>query len=441
MLDHKYRKTVLDNGFEVHSLQIPNAEKTYLEVRIKSGSACERPGQYGVAHYLEHMLGYGSEQYGENDLLPYFINKGGLYNFTTNYFYTNYYAYALPAKVFEYLERISTVLTRPAFTERQVDMERNPILSERRTYEDESRFNTYIRGQTLLYPDHRISQPILGTKEDIQKISFDDLMHYYESVYVAPNMFLVAAGAVDHEHLVRNAELLFSTLPTRSCSLSPQKMDFIGGSHTSYMDTQALEIVAGFEALPRCDSGTDIESILTQTLSRRLHENLRDEKKLVYDARASLQRPPGQSFLAAVTSLDPQHVSRATEVIFDTFEDFAQNFGKKDIEKFQAGEEETLAEYRHSPKNNGEYLAEQISTAGRYHPLSQEMDVSRSTSIEGFREAIHAMFSRKFYFLAVGPETKIPDINQHIDRLRSDLGIVSITQRPYMVEGNKPTPM
>lgn len=183
--EHIYKSTTLDNGFEIHSLKMANAQKNYTEVRVRSGSACESIYKTGVAHYLEHMFLYGSDEWSEDDLLPYFNDLGGEYNFGTGSFLVNYYAYALPYKTQQYLERISSIILNPVFTEKHVEQERLPIITELVLKLDALDNDTLFHSVGKAFPNHRISIPNIGTKNHVEQINYSDLREYYESFYVA----------------------------------------------------------------------------------------------------------------------------------------------------------------------------------------------------------------------------------------------------------------
>ena len=89
-----YRYVHLENGITalvVHDPS-PDSKKTSCAVSVGVGSYWDFPELQGTAHFLEHMLFMGSEEYpGENDLDSFLSEKNGYVNAMTELEYTIYY--------------------------------------------------------------------------------------------------------------------------------------------------------------------------------------------------------------------------------------------------------------------------------------------------------------------------------------------------------------
>ena len=63
----------------------------YASVVMNAGSFNDPPHRYGLAHFLEHMIFMGSENYSEESGFSDFCTQnGGYYNAYTSFEWTNY---------------------------------------------------------------------------------------------------------------------------------------------------------------------------------------------------------------------------------------------------------------------------------------------------------------------------------------------------------------
>ncbi len=438
MKDHEYRTTVLDSGLTVHTINIPSVPKIYYEVLVKSGAASEY-GKTGVAHYLEHMFGYGSSQFGEKDMLPYFGKKGGEYNFTTSFIYTNYHAHALPHKVREYSERIATVLTDPIFTPDHVEKERSPILSEELQTRDRLKNDADVHLLPLMYGNHRHGNVVIGLPEDIARISYEDLRSYYDSVYVASNMHVIVVGDVEHDEWVRETERQYATLPQRPASITMEPLFIQGGTHRRQMDLEAMELRIGF-VLPQTDAlHAARDNIVSSLINQKLHEVLRDEKKLVYGAGAYMNTNGSEEILTIRTSLDPLKAEEVIGEIFATLTDYAKNITAQDIESFKANHEEFLADNHTYPRYQGSRLSSMLSHGRQYSSLIYEMEVAENITTDELRSCMRTMINGRAFMSVAASSVDIPSVNKYVNNMRKELAIDGIGANSNIKEEFNPT--
>lgn len=99
---------------------------------------------------------------------------------------------------------------------------------------------TAFQGSSLGYT-------ILGPKENIQKISRQQMVNYRSAYYTAPRMVLVGAGNVDHQQLVNLGEKYFSSLSAKEIATTPETR-YIGSEYAMYNpELPFLHIAIGFE--------------------------------------------------------------------------------------------------------------------------------------------------------------------------------------------------
>src|SRR5262249_55057304 len=125
---------------------------------------------------------------------------------------TAYYARVLRQDFGLALDILSDILLAPRFDRTELFRERDVILQEIASSQDSPEDMVFDLVQLTAFPDQPAGRPILGTAESVGKFKSTHLKAYLSTHYHAPSMVLAAAGAVDHEGLLAEAERLLLPL-------------------------------------------------------------------------------------------------------------------------------------------------------------------------------------------------------------------------------------
>jgi zinc protease len=200
-----YEKFTLANGLQV----ILHVDRKLPIIHVNEwfhvGSKNEAPGRTGFAHLFEHMMFQGSK----NATGEYFsyaeraganLREGGV-NGTTNNDRTNYFITA-PAGKLEYLlwlesDRLASLLD--VLTKEKLDNQREVVKNERRQGVENQ---PYGRAEILiaeqLHPTgHPYSWPVIGSQQDLNAASLEDVKNFFRTYYAPNNLSLVIAGDFD----------------------------------------------------------------------------------------------------------------------------------------------------------------------------------------------------------------------------------------------------
>ncbi|HEX6286552.1 MAG TPA: insulinase family protein [Acidimicrobiia bacterium] len=213
---------VLDNGmtYYIRENDSPGG-RAELRLLVDAGSVQEDPDQAGMAHFLEHMMFNGTENYPRNDLIDVLEAFGPRFGPDINAF-TSYdetvYELSLTTDNPELLVLGVDVLrewaTRATLTETDVVEERGVILDEWRTRAQgfAARVNEQIESLVLpgtIYEGH---QPI-GNADSIETTSPQELARFYEDWYHPERMAIVAVGDFDAAAVEDLIEDSFGDIP------------------------------------------------------------------------------------------------------------------------------------------------------------------------------------------------------------------------------------
>lgn len=201
----------LDNGQNL--IVIPKKGPTTIKTFVKVGSFNEAKNR-GISHYIEHNLFNGSSQLGPNEFVEKVVNMGGQYNASTNTNTTDYYIKS-PMHNEGDFEKFAVMhadmLQNPKFTEKMLEKERGPVISEIQMYEDDpydKAYNLMLKNLFGIKADYQ--GLIAGSSKNIAALTRNDVVDYYNEWYRPDNMTTVVVGEVDPTQTVKTLSKLFN---------------------------------------------------------------------------------------------------------------------------------------------------------------------------------------------------------------------------------------
>ena len=277
--------TTLPNGFRIVTDHMDAVETVSLGVWVDVGTRHEPAAINGVAHLLEHMAFKGTERRTALDIAEEIEAVGGHLNAYTSREHTAYYAKVLKEDVPLAVDILADILQHSVFDPAELDRERTVILQEIGQANDTPDEIIFDLFQERAYPDQAMGRPVLGRPEIIESIRRDQVSGYLRDNYAAPRMVLAAAGKVDHDALVAQAERAFAGLPHASVART-EPSRYVGGEFRDQRDLEQVHIVLGFAGLSYTDpdhyAATVLSTALGGGMSSRLFQEIRERRGLVY---------------------------------------------------------------------------------------------------------------------------------------------------------------
>ena len=211
-----YEKFTLDNGLTVIVHTDRKAPIVAVNVWYHVGSKNERPGKTGFAHLFEHLMFQGTENFNDEYFKPFEQVGATNMNGTTNFDRTNYFqnvpTTALDMALWMESDRMGHLLG--AIDQARLDEQRGVVQNEKRQGENRPYgrvFETLFKSSFPAgHPYH--SLPI-GSMEDLNAASLDDVKEWFRTYYSAANAVLVLAGDIDVATAREKAQKYFGDIP------------------------------------------------------------------------------------------------------------------------------------------------------------------------------------------------------------------------------------
>ena len=204
----------LENGMEAVVIEDHRAPVVVHMVWYDVGAADEPPGKSGIAHYLEHLMFKGTDDLGPGEFSRIVEAQGGSDNAFTGQDYTGYFQRVAADRLGLMMEMEADRMTDLRLDSDDFLTERDVVLEERAQRTDSSPGALFgEQRQSLQYLNHPYGIPIIGWQHEIEELTLQDALDFYERFYAPNNATLVVAGDVAPDEVRALAERYYGAIP------------------------------------------------------------------------------------------------------------------------------------------------------------------------------------------------------------------------------------
>jgi len=198
-----FARRVLPNGLQIYTSRDPSTSNVTVQVWYRVGSKDDPAGRSGFAHLFEHLMFKSTRNLPTETFDRLTEDVGGFNNASTWDDFTNYYevvpANHLERLIFAEADRMgSLVVDADVFAS-----ERDVVKEEyRQSYlaNPYNRFFGLFAPQTI-YQDHPYRRPGIGSIEELNAATIDDVRRFHATYYRPDNAVLIVAGNFDQARL------------------------------------------------------------------------------------------------------------------------------------------------------------------------------------------------------------------------------------------------
>lgn len=404
----------LSNGFRIVTEHMPGLQSAALGIWVTAGGRNERPEQNGVAHFLEHMAFKGTKRRSALQIAEEIEDVGGYINAYTSREVTAYYARVLAADTALAMDVIADILLNPVFDQKEIETERHVILQEIGQARDTPDDVIFDWLQEKAYPDQPIGRTILGESDMVRSFGREDLSTFISEHYGPDQMILSAAGGVDHDTLVAQAETLFGHIPARQAPAF-DKARYLGGESRELKDLEQAHIALAFEGPGYRDdnfyAAQIYSSVLGGGMSSRLFQEIREKRGLCYTifAQSGAYADTGMTTIYAGTSGD--ELGDLAMLTIDEMKRAADDMTQAEIDRARAQMKAGLLMGLESPSSRAERMARMVQIWGNVPPIKDtvaRIDAVTLTDVLGFAQV--QVTSAAPSLALYGPVSKAPGL-------------------------------
>ena len=402
----------LSNGFRIVTEEMPGLQSAAVGIWVAAGGRNEKPEQNGIAHFLEHMAFKGTDTRSALKIAEEIEDVGGYINAYTSREVTAYYARVLKADVPLAMDVIADILRHPTFLDSEIEVERGVILSEIGQALDTPDDVIFDWLQEQAYPDQPLGRTILGPAERVRAFTRRDLSDFVDQNYGPEQMILSAAGAVDHDAIVKLAERLFGDMQ-RQVQESEQPARFRGGEVRNVKPLEQAHFALAFESPDYRDPLSYTAQIYATALgggmSSRLFQEIREKRGLCYTifAQAGAYSDTGMTTIYAGTSGD--QLRGLSEITVDEMKRAAGDMSDEEVARARAQMKAGMLMGLEGPSSRAERLARMMQIWGRVPTLEEVVERIDAVTTRDVRAFAEVMATRAPAALALyGPVSDAP---------------------------------
>ncbi len=392
----------LKNGIPVLMDKIEGINSVTFGIFVKTGAKNELPGEEGVSHLLEHMMFKGTKTKSAKDISEIIDNEGGIINAYTGKENTVYYVQMLSNRLKQGIEVLTDMFLNSAFSEENLEKEKNVVIEEIRMYDDIPEEIVHDRN-TALVIDGVQGHVVLGTEESIKGITREKLVNYFTEQYRPDNIVISIAGNFSYEDI---EEVLNSGLGTIE-NKTPERiyngaMSIKNCENRINKDTNQVHICFNTMGCSLTSEKRYEVAIISNTLagnmSSRLFQKIREERGLAYSVYSYGTAFIEGGLFTIYAGTTKESYQEVIDIIKDEFEDIKKN-GITPYE-LQKSKNQFLSMLTFSLENSKGKMTRMASTYmlyGRVTEIDEIISKIENITLEDIKKTAEYLFQEEFY--------------------------------------------
>jgi predicted Zn-dependent peptidase len=220
----------LPNGVRLLAIPLPHVQSASVGVFLRVGSRDETPRSNGISHVLEHMAFKGTASRSVQAINLDAERLGADVNAFTSKDTTGYFMSGLARHVPQFLEMTADIVLNSTFPEVELQRELDVIRQEAIEYAEDPQETSSELLDRALWGEHAMGMPVIGTVENIERFTRDDVVAHVRAHYFAENTVVAAAGNFDVDAFFAQAGRLFADMPRSGAGLptAPAAPQYVG---------------------------------------------------------------------------------------------------------------------------------------------------------------------------------------------------------------------
>lgn len=324
-----YEITTLDNGIRIITETVNHVQFFSMGIWVGVGSRYEMPSQWGITHFIEHMMFKGTEKRSAEEISKAIDEVGGQLNAFTSKENTCYYVKTLTEHFPLAVDVLFDMFLHSKFDNEEIAKEREVIIEEIKMYEDTPDENVQDLLAGNLWPDHPLGRAILGTEESIAAFDHDALKAYMKQHYTGNNIVISAVGNISHAQVVEAVQTMLGHLPAGEKNQNQQAGQIASGVHCYYKDIAQTQICVAMPGVAKEDDRLFPLSILNTYLgggmSARLVKKIREDEGLAYSVYTFTGSYADTGAFIVSAGTRPENCQRVIDIIMEELDDVRQN--------------------------------------------------------------------------------------------------------------------
>ena len=417
--------TRLPSGLRIVSETMPHLATVSVGIWISCGSRHELAHEHGLAHLIEHMAFKGTTTRTARQIVEEIENVGGDLNAETTAESTAYFARVLAADLPLALTILSDIVANPLFDEAELAREKEVIVQEIASYEDNPEELVFDLFMQQAFPDHALGRPILGSQASLKSFTPAHLHAFVKRHYQHAKIVVAAAGAVDHDALVALATQALAHLPA-SAPQTVQPATYQGGDLREKRRLEQVHLVMGARGVSFNDPLHEALHVFAQILgggmSSRLFQELREKRGLCYDVNAFFTPFSDTGIFGVYGGTGADQLADFIEVLLQEWDKIESHLDEAEINRAKAQIKVGMLVAGESPGRRADQIARQMLALDRIPPREELTRRIEAVDRTVLLQAAQSLKVAPPTLVILGPQGRLLNKSQFKARFSTDLG-------------------
>ncbi len=318
-----FQKTILPGGIRVITEKLPSVHTVSIGLWVDVGSRNEKPEEYGLSHFIEHMVFKGTRNRNTRQIGSSLESLGGSLNAFTSREHTCFVARILDEHLEEAVDVLTDMVCNATFSPTNIKREKTVVLEEIKESDDTPSDKIHDNFNEIFWGSNPLAHGIMGTRRIIGNAERRDVLKYYRRQYRRGSIMVSAAGSISHRKLVRLIEQKLN-LPDGEAETPPparrSKSRSIGIERSDGFQTH---LCLGFPGIAYGDKERTAMMVLNAHLgagmSSVLFQRIREERGLAYNVYTFQDYYRDAGIFGAYVGTDDKHVRPAFDLMMAEF--------------------------------------------------------------------------------------------------------------------------
>lgn len=302
---------------------------------FRVGSVDEVGKENGLSHFIEHMLFKGTTNRSAKEIAETMDAVGGQLNAFTAKECTCFYCKVIDEHLDLALNLLADMILNSKFDDIELQKEKGVILEEIYMYEDSPEDLAHDLLNSAFFGSHALGQPILGSKENLERFTRDQMLDFFKRFYTPENLVISVAGNFDEHDLVFLIERYFgkwerSYLKRSEGSISESNKNFA----YKKKDIEQVHLCIGGPGVLLSDDKTYTIMVFNNLfgggMSSRLFQKIREERGLAYSVFSYPSSYVNGGLFAIYAGMKPEQTLTVASLIREEIDEIKKNGISKD---------------------------------------------------------------------------------------------------------------
>lgn len=294
---------------------------SYCGYAVGAGTRDEQADEFGLAHFVEHMMFKGTDKRRAWHILNRMENVGGELNAYTTKEETFVYSIFMEEHFERAFELMTDLVFHSRFPRQEIEKEVDVILDEINSYEDSPSELIFDEFENMLFEGHALGHNILGDEASLLRFDTETGCSFMRRFYAPENMVFFSMGRKDFGRIVKMAERLLSDISFPAAARNRQApAPVVPFRRQVGKETHQAHVLIGGRAFSMHDERRVPLFLLNNLLggpgmNSRLNVSLREKHGLVYNVESNVTSYTDTGVAGIYFGTDPKNREKATRLV------------------------------------------------------------------------------------------------------------------------------